>query len=77
MTYEPPTAMDDAKYPDHDFIKECVAEIFLSNDELDDDELGSIISLHISRHGWDDDVKQWAIEQMNSEYSDLQNIFED
>jgi len=77
MAYEPPTVMNDVKHPDHDFIKECITEIFLSNDELDDDELGSIILLHISRHGWDADVSQWAIKQMNSEYSNLQNIFED
>ena len=77
MGYEPPVEMTDAKYPDDDFIKECVMDIFVSNNKLDGDELDSIVELHISRHGWDNDVKQWAMEQMNSEYLDLQKIFED
>ena len=77
MTYKPPTTMTDAKYPDDDFIKECVSDIFYSDDKLDDDELESTMKLHISRHGWDDDVKQWAMEQMCSDYLELQKIFED
>ena len=77
MTYTPPIEMTDAKYPDDDFIKECISEIFYSDDKLDDDELDSTIELHISRHGWDDDVKQWAKEEMYSHYLDLQKIFDD
>jgi len=77
MTYTPPIEMTDAKYPDDDFIKECIMDIFFSHDELDDAELDSTIELHISGHGWDDDVKQWAKEQMYSDYLDLQKIFDD
>ena len=77
MTYTPPREMTDAKYPDDDFIKECISEIFYSDDKLDDDELDSTIELHLSGHKWDDDVKQWAKEEMYSHYLDLQKIFDD
>ena len=69
--------MTDAKYPDDDFIKECVSDIFYSDDKLDDDELESTMKLHISRHGWNDDVKKWAMEEMYSDYLELQKIFDD
>jgi hypothetical protein len=41
MTYTPPIEMTDAKYPDDDFIKECIMDIFFSDDKLDDDEIES------------------------------------
>ena len=77
MTYTPPIEMTDAKYPDDDFIKECISEIFYSDDKLDDDELDNTIELHLSGHKWDDDVKKWATEEMYSHYLDLQKIFDD
>jgi TusA-related sulfurtransferase len=69
--------MTDAKYPDDDFIKECIMDIFFSHDKLDDAELDSTIELHISGHGWDNDVKKWAKEEMYNHYLDLQKIFDD